>query len=105
MARPVTVTVSHDLGRDEARRRLHEGSDKIKSQLGGGMMFKFTEEWTSEDRLSFTAKGLGQNITGTIDIFPAHIRIEAVLPGLLANLAELISGRVEKQSQILLEKK
>jgi len=105
MARPVTVTVSHDLGRDEARRRIREGFGKIQKQLSGGMMFKFSEEWTTQDRLSFTARGLGQNITGTIDIFPAHIRFEAVLPGLLANLAELISGRVEKQSQILLEKK
>ncbi len=105
MPRPVTVTVSHDLGKEEARRRIIEGFGKIKSQLTGGMMFKFTEEWTTEDTLSFTAKGLGQNITGQIDVFPAHIRIEAVLPSLLATIAETITGKVEKQSQILLEKK
>ncbi|MEM9014289.1 MAG: polyhydroxyalkanoic acid system family protein [Pseudomonadota bacterium] len=105
MARPVTITLSHDLGKEEAKRRFQDGFGKIQKQLAGGMMFKFTEEWTSEDRLSFSAKGLGQHITGTVDIFPAHVRIEAVLPGLLASLAELISGRVEQQGHILLEKK
>ena len=105
MARPVTVTVSHDLGMEEARKRVRDGFGQLRGALAGGMMFKFSEEWTSDDTLTFVAKGLGQTITGQIDIFPQHIRIEAVLPGLLASLAETISGRVEKQGQILLEKK
>ena len=105
MARPVTVTISHDLGKEEARNRVRDGFGQIRNSLSGGMMFKFTEEWTSEDTLTFVAKGLGQNITGSIDIFPQHVRIEAVLPSLLASIAETISGRVEKQGQILLEKK
>ncbi|WP_425408896.1 polyhydroxyalkanoic acid system family protein [Hyphococcus sp.] len=105
MARPVTVTVSHELGADEARKRVREGFGRLKGAMSGGMMFKFTEEWTSEDRLSFTARGLGQTITGTIDIFPQHVRIEAMLPGLLAAVAETITGKVEREGQILLEKK
>lgn len=105
MARPVTVTISHDLGKDEARTRVREGFDKLKGAISGGLMFKFQEEWTSEDTLSFTAKGLGQNITGTIDIFPQHVRIIATLPGLLATIAETVAGRVEKQGKLLLEHK
>lgn len=105
MARPVTVTISHDLGKEEARTRVREGFDKLKGAISGGMMFKFQEEWTSEDTLSFTAKGLGQNITGTIDIFPQHVRITATLPGLLASIAETVAGRVEKQGKLLLEHK
>lgn len=106
MPRPVTVTVSHDLGLEEARKRFREGSGKLQDQLSGGMaMFKFSEQWETEDRLTFTARGLGQTITGEIDIFPQHVRITATLPGLLASIAETIAGRVEKQSQILLEKK
>ena len=105
MARPVTVTISHDLGKEEARRRLQSGFGKLKSEMTGGMVFKFSEEWPTEDRLTFTAKGLGQTITGSIDVFPAHIRIEAVLPGILASVAEIITGKLEKQGQILLEQK
>ncbi len=105
MARPVTVTIPHDLGKDEARKRLREGFDKLKGQMTGGMMFKFAEEWPTEDRLDFTAKGLGQNIAGQIDVFPQHVRIEVMLPGLLASIAEIITGKVEKEGRLLLEKK
>ena len=105
MARPVTVTISHDLTQEEARRRMREGFGKIKKQLSGGLMFKFTEEWRNDDTLYFEARGLGQHITGSVEIFPQHIRIEAVLPNLLASLAEIITGKVERESQILLEKK
>ena len=104
MARPVTVTLSHDLGLEEARRRFREGAGKLQEQLAGGMMFKFSENWETEDRLTFTAKGLGQTITGEIDIFPEHVRITAMLPGVLAAIAETIAGRVEKQGKLLLEK-
>ena len=105
MARPVTVTISHELGKEEARRRINEGFEKFRGAFSGGMIFSFNERWTDEDRLSFTAKGMGQTITGTIDVFPQHVRIEAMLPGVLASLAEVVTGRVEKQGRLLLEKK
>lgn len=105
MPRPVTVTISHELGAEEARKRVRDGFNKLKGAMTGGMMFTFAEEWTSEDRLSFTATGLGQTITGTVDIFPQHVRIAAVLPGLLATIAETVSGKVEKEGRLLLERK
>ena len=105
MARPVTITLSHELGQEEARTRVKEGFGKIKKAMAGGVMFKFTEDWTSPDRLAFTAKGLGQTITGTVDIFPQHVRIEAVLPNALAAIAETIAGKVEKEGKLLLEQK
>ena len=105
MARPITVTISHTLGADEARKRVREGFDKLSSSLSGGMMLKFAEDWTGEDQLKFEAKGLGQTITGVIDIFPQHVRIEAILPGVLAAIAEIITGKLEKEGTLLLEKK
>lgn len=105
MARDVTVTLSHDLGKEEARRRIEEGSAKLQSQLGGGLAFKFSETWTSDDQLTFEAKGLGQHIVGKIDIFPSHVRIEATLPGLLASVAEIVTGKLKKEGTLLLEKK
>lgn len=105
MPRPVTITISHDLGLEEARKRLREGFDELKGGITGGMMFNFTEEWPSEDTLKFEADGLGQHITGQVDVFPQHMRIEIVLPNLLASVAETITGKVEKQGRLLLEKK
>ena len=105
MARPVTVTIPHELGKEEARKRIKDGFGKLKSSLTGGMMFTFDENWTSKDHFEFQARGLGQNITGHIDIFPQHVRIEAMLPSLLATVAEAITGKVEKEGKLLLEKK
>ncbi len=105
MARPVTITISHELGLEGARGRIRDGFDKLKTQMTDGMMFTFTEEWPTDDTLKFTAKGLGQNITGSVDIFPQHVRIEVVLPGLLASVAEVITGKVEKEGRLLLESK
>jgi hypothetical protein len=105
MSRPVTVTISHDLGKDEAKRRIAEGFSKLHKGLTGGMLFKFSEEWSAPDQMSFTARGFGQNIVGKIDVFPQHVRIEAMLPGLLATIAETVAGQVEKEGRLLLEKK
>jgi hypothetical protein len=105
MARPVTVTISHNLGKDEARRRVRDGFERLQKQMTGGMLFKFTEEWTGPDTLAFGAKGLGQDIAGQIDIFPQHIRIVATLPALLASIAETITGKMEKEGRLMLEKK
>lgn len=105
MARPVTVTISHDLGKDEAKRRIDEGFSKLRAGLTGGLLFKFSEEWTTPDRLSFTARGFGQTIVGAIDVFPQHVRVTATLPAILAAIAETIAGKVEKDGRLLLEKK
>ncbi len=104
MARPVTIMLSHDLGKEEARKRVTENFDKIKQAVAGGFMFKFTEEW-QDDKMLFTAKGLGQNIKGEIDVFDANVRIIVTLPAVLASIAESIAGNVEKQGQLLLDKK
>lgn len=105
MPRPISILLNHDLGKDEARRRIAEGFGKIKATLSGGVKLKFTEEWPTEDRFVFSARGFGQRIEGTIDIFPQHVRIDAILPGALAAIAEIIAGRIEKQGALLLEKK
>lgn len=105
MPRLVTVTLTHDLGKEEAQRRIADGFGKLKSAIAGGLLFKFAEEWTGPDQLRFTARGLGQTIDGVIDVFPQHVRIEANLPTVLAAIAEAIAGRVERDGRLLLEKK
>jgi hypothetical protein len=106
MARPVTVIIPHELGKEEAKRRISEGFSKIRSSLTGGLaLFSCSEEWSAPDQLSFTARGFGQHIFGKIDVFPQHVRIEATLPSLLAAIAETIAGKVEKEGRLLLEKK
>ena len=104
MGKPVTIMLEHELGVEGAKARVEERFDALKKSIAGNIALKFEEEWVG-DQLRFTAKGLGQRVNGEIDIFPQHIRIVVVLPLLLAGMAEALTKRVERDGQLMLEKK
>ena len=102
MSRPVTVTLSHEHSKAEARQRIDEGLDRLTGQIAS--VAKVEHAW-SGDTLSFRARAMMQSVTGDVTVFDDHVRITVVLPGLLAGMAEKISGNLQRQGQILLEKK
>jgi putative polyhydroxyalkanoate system protein len=106
VARPVTVNIPHKLGKNEARQRIEEGFGRLRQQMTGGIvgMVTFRERWEG-DRLHFEGSGLGQKMTGRLDVLPDSVRVELDLPEILAAMADLITGRVQKEGQKLLEKK
>ena len=106
MTKPVSVTITHTLGKDEARRRLQEGFAKIRQQLSGGLvgMISFHDRWEG-DRLHFEGGAIGQKVTGRLDVLADSVLIQLDLPELLAVIADRITGRLKKETQILLEKK
>jgi hypothetical protein len=103
MSKPVIVNLPHDLGRDEAHRRLKEGFGRIREQIAGHAL-NFEEHWEGE-RLHFKAGALGQKVSGRVDIFESSVRIEVDLPWILASLAHKVQGRLQKEGTLLLEKK
>ncbi len=109
MARPVTVTIPHALGKDEARRRIEEGFGRLRQQMASGMgamgsMLSFQERWEG-DRLHFEGGGMGQKLTGRLDVRADAVEIQLDLPEILAAIAEKIAGRLKSEGQKLLEKK
>jgi hypothetical protein len=104
MTRPVSISIPHELGAAEARRRLDEGIGRMMEQSGAGGIAKLDKRWEG-DRMSFSAKALGQGITGRLDVLDREIRMEVDLPTFLAVIADKIKGRLRKEGQILLEKK
>jgi putative polyhydroxyalkanoate system protein len=106
VARPVTVNIPHKLGKPEARRRIEEGFGRLRQQMTSGIagMITFQERWEG-DRLHFEGSGLGQKMTGRLDVLPDLVRVEVDLPEILAAMADLITGRLQKEGQKLLEKK
>lgn len=106
MSQPVTVSVPHQLGQAEARRRIEEGFNQLQSQMTGGMggMFTWQKRWEG-DRLHFESGALGQKLTGRLDVQDDAVRIEVDLPELLAALADRISGKLRQAGQKLLEKR
>lgn len=103
MSKAITVSIPHELGRSEARRRIDDGFASF-SQHMGAVAGVLSRSWTG-DRLSFAFAALGQKVTGTIDVEDSFIRLEVLLPNLLAIMADKVKGRLRKEGQILLEKK
>lgn len=103
MATPITVSIPHQLGRAEARRRIETGFSKIIHQLplSGGAC---TQSWDG-DRLTFGLAAMGQTVAGVINVLDDAVAIEIELPGVLGMIAGGLKDRLQKTGQLLLTKK
>jgi hypothetical protein len=97
--------VPHQLGREEARRRVEQGFGQIQQQMTGGMGLVNCQQRWEGDRLHFEANALGQKMTGRLDVADNALRMEVDLPEMLAMLADRISGKLKETTGKLLEKK
>ena len=104
MAKPITITIPHQLGAAEARRRLETGMEQLAGQIPGGDAARFTQSW-SGDVLNFSALAMGQAITGAVEVLEDHVRLDVVLPGMLGMIAGKIKTELQKRGTLLLEKK
>jgi hypothetical protein len=106
MAKPMSVSIPHKLGKEEAHHRIASGFANLQSQLTGGMlgMFSVQERWEG-DRLHFEGGGLGQKITGRLDVLADSVHVEVDLPEMLAAIADRVMGKFKQETQKLLEKK
>ena len=103
MAKPFIVSISHKLGREEATRRLKAGLGSVRSEYG--QILQINEEIWSGDRLAFRVTALRQQVGGTIDVADDHVRLEVMLPWLLAGLAHGIQATIRSRATRMLEKK
>lgn len=103
MAEPLIVSIPHRLGKDEAVRRLKAGLSSVQQRYA--QLFQVEEEIWSGDRLSFRLVALRQPVSGTIDVAEDHVRLEVMLPWLLARLAGGIQTAIRDRGKTLLEKK
>jgi len=102
MSRPLTVNIPHQLGREEARRRVEAGFGDLSRRLGG--LGEVSKQWDG-DRMNFGFHAMGQAITGAVDVAEQSVRLELVLPGLLGMMAGRLKGRLQQEGQLLLDKK
>lgn len=103
MSKAITVNIPHELGRAEARRRIDEGFGRLFQQMGG-TAGALTKSWEG-DKLNFSLEAMGQAISGVIEVAETTVRLEVLLPNFLAMIAGKLKGRLQKEGQILLEKK
>jgi hypothetical protein len=103
MSQPVVVTISHTLGKEEAARRLRKGFGELPANFTS--LFRINDQRWSGDRFEFNLTALAQRISGTIDVAEDHVRVELMLPFLLAKLASQLPGVIQRETRLMLEKK
>src|SRR5438552_2963177 len=104
MGKAVTVSLSHDLAPAEVKRRLVNGIADARAKHRQ-LLKDAHETWTSDNQLDFTARAMGQTITGTVRIEPNVVHVSVNLPMLLAMFAAKLKPQIESEGRKVLEKK
>src|SRR3954462_5772252 len=103
MSKPLVVMIPHNLGKDEAMRRLQTGIANLHEQFGDKLT-RIEDTWTC-DHLDIRVSSLGQGVTGALDVTNDQVRLELQLPWVLAGFGEKAEGLIQKQGMLMLEKK
>jgi hypothetical protein len=103
MSGPLLVSIPHRLGKAEAVRRLKSGLERARTNYSS-IIAVDEEVWTG-DRLVLRVRALGQSASGIIDVLDDCVRLEVMLPWLLAKFAERVVPTLRKETTLLLEKK
>jgi Putative polyhydroxyalkanoic acid system protein (PHA_gran_rgn) len=102
MTEPLIVRIAHQLGKEEAVRRLKPALSTASSSFP---IIKVEEEEWAQDRMTFRVRALGQTAAGTVAVAEDHVELVVRLPWLLHTFAQTIQKTVAGRGRILLEKK
>ena len=102
MPAPLVVSIPHNLGREEALRRLKTGLTRAASSVP---VLKVDEERWEDNRMIFRVRALGQAAAGHVDVADDHVRLEVVLPWLLQRFAEAAQTAIRHRGSLLLTKR
>ena len=102
MPEPLIVSIPHSLGKEEALRRLKDG---LANAMSGVSLLTVEEQTWSGNRLTFRVHTLAQSASGTIDVEERAVRLEVVLPWMLAKFAKAEQSAINARGRVLLEKK
>ena len=103
MSKPLVVSIPHRLGKEEAARRLKGGLANVGTNFGH--LLNIQQQTWAGDQLQFRVSALGQAASGSIDVAEDHVRLEVLLPWVLATLAERLQPLIRREGTLMLEKK
>ena len=102
MAAPLVVSIPHQLGREEAARRLKTGLTRAANSFP---ILKVDEERWEDDHMIFRIRALGQVASGNVQVAEDHVRLEVMLPLLLQRFAEMAQVVIKNRGRLLLTKR
>jgi hypothetical protein len=89
------VTIPHQLGREEVRRRLRNSDNVIGDSIPGGMADVRTS-WPEEDRMAMSINIMGQLITGDVEVGEETVRFVITLPPMLTFVEPMVRASVKQ---------
>ena len=100
MTQPIDVDLPHNLGKDEARRRIANNIHKLQEHIPGGA---HVQSGWSGDQLNLQVAAMGEAVNATIDVQEANVHLKVLLPGMLGMFAGLVQASLQKKGKVLLE--
>lgn len=100
MSHPIEVDLPHQLGKDEARRRIANNVHKLQEHIPGGAQVQ--SGWAG-DQLNLDVAAMGQSVTATIDVLENKVHLKVLLPPMLGMFAGMIQAALQKKGSVLLE--
>ena len=101
MQQPIQVDLPHQLGRDEARRRIANNVHKLTEYIPGGA--EASSSWAG-DELTLNIAAMGESIEAKIAVEEKVVHVRILLPPMLGMFAAPIEAMLRnKGSDVLLE--
>jgi hypothetical protein len=102
MSGPISVDLPHNLGAEEARRRIAANIGGLTSHLPPGAAV--VPRWEG-NRLKLDIAALGQELSAGIDVQERLVRVSVLLPPALAFFSKAIEAGLRRSGSALLEDK
>lgn len=96
----LTISIPHQLGRAEAKRRIGEQASQLQSQHSSH--FERVEQRWDGDTLHFLIAAVGQSVSGTAHVTEQTVNLDIALPWMLSLLAGTVKKQIEQQGHKLL---
>ena len=100
MTQPIDVDLPHNLGKDEARRRIANNIHKLREHIPGGANVQ--SGWAG-DQLNLQIAAMGESVNASIDVMETKVHLKVLLPGTLGMFSGIIQGALQKKGSVLLE--
>ncbi len=100
MAREVKLSIPHELGAEEAKRRIHDGLEALRAEYG--THFSTADIVWSDTNADVKIAAFGQSLTTAIDVADRRVDVTLLLPVLLAGFAERARNFLEAKGSDML---
>jgi len=100
MSQPIDVDLPHNLGKEEAKRRIGSNIHKLEQHIPGGA---HVQSGWSGDQLNLQVSAMGEAVNAAIDVHENKVHVRVLLPGILGMFSGLVQATLQKKGNVLLE--